>query len=56
MRTAGAGVYGAIQGGRTHNIPQHRLAMLSVYIGGILVAGGFTFFPGRIMHAVVFGS
>ncbi|HXC56648.1 MAG TPA: DUF2306 domain-containing protein [Rhizomicrobium sp.] len=49
------GVYGAIQGARTHNIARHRAAMLSVYIGGILIAGGFTFFPGRIMHAVVFG-
>ncbi len=50
------GVYGAIQGARTHNITQHRIAMLSLYIGGILIAGGFTFVPGRIMHAVVFGS
>jgi uncharacterized membrane protein len=50
------GVYSAIQGARTHNLAQHRIAMLSVYVGGILIAGGFTFFPGRIMHAVVFGS
>ena len=49
------GVYNAIMGARTHNIARHRYAMLSVYIGGILIAGGFTFFPGRIMHAVVFG-
>ncbi|MEI9888277.1 MAG: DUF2306 domain-containing protein [Rhizomicrobium sp.] len=49
------GVYGAIQGARTHNIRRHRLSMLSVYFGAILVAGGFTFLPGRIMHAVVFG-
>ncbi|HEY2033463.1 MAG TPA: DUF2306 domain-containing protein [Rhizomicrobium sp.] len=49
------GVYSALQGARTHNIARHRYAMLSVYIGGILIAGGFTFVPGRIMHAVVFG-
>jgi uncharacterized membrane protein len=49
------GVYNAIQGARTHNVMRHRAAMLSVYIGGILIAGGFTLFPGRIMHAVVFG-
>lgn len=49
------GAYNAIQGARTHNIARHRYAMLSVYIGGILIAGGFTFVPGRIMHAVVFG-
>jgi uncharacterized membrane protein len=29
--------------------------MLSVYIGGIVLAGGLTFVPGRIMHAVMFG-
>ncbi|HEY0303144.1 MAG TPA: DUF2306 domain-containing protein [Rhizomicrobium sp.] len=50
------GVYGAIQGARTHNIAQHRRSILTVYIGGILIAGGFTFLPGRIMHAVVFGN
>jgi len=49
------GIYGAIEGARRHNIALHRRAMLSVYFGGILVAGGFTFLPGRIMHAVVFG-
>jgi len=49
------GAYNAIQGARTHNIARHRYAMLGVYIGGILIAGGFTFVPGRIMHAVVFG-
>jgi uncharacterized membrane protein len=49
------GVYNAIQGARTHNIARHRYAMLGVYIGGILIAGGFTFAPGRIMQAVVFG-
>ena len=30
--------------------------MLGVYIGGILIAGSLTLLPGRIMHAVVFGS
>jgi uncharacterized membrane protein len=30
--------------------------MLSVYIGGILIAGSLTFLPGRIMHAVAFGG
>ncbi len=50
------GVYGAIQGARTHHIAQHRRSILTVYIGGILIAGGFTFLPGRIMHAVVFGN
>ncbi len=34
----------------------HRRAILGVYIGGIFIAGGLTFIPGRIMHAVVFGN
>ena len=50
------GVYNAIQGARTHNIPRHRTAMIAVYIGGMLIAGSLTFLPGRIMHAVVFGG
>lgn len=28
--------------------------MQSVYLGGIVVAGAFTFVPGRIMQAAVF--
>jgi uncharacterized membrane protein len=49
------GNYGAIRGARTHNLAMHRRAVLSVYIGGIFIAGGLTFIPGRIMHAVFFG-
>jgi uncharacterized membrane protein len=49
------GNYGAIRGARAHNIAMHRRAILGVYIGGIFVAGGLTFLPGRIMHAVFFG-
>jgi uncharacterized membrane protein len=50
------GIAGALYGAWTHNVAAHRRAMLSVYIGGMLIAGGLTFLPGRIMHAVVFGS
>ncbi len=50
------GIYNGVQGARTHNIVRHRSAMIALYIGAILVAGGFTFVPGRIMHAVVFGD
>jgi uncharacterized membrane protein len=49
------GVVRALQAARSHNIAQHRYAMLGVYIGGILIAGSLTFLPGRIMHAVVVG-
>ncbi|HXL99989.1 MAG TPA: DUF2306 domain-containing protein [Rhizomicrobium sp.] len=50
------GVVGALRGAWTHNIAMHKRAMLGVYIGGLLIAGALTFLPGRIMHAVVFGS
>ncbi|MGN6517451.1 MAG: DUF2306 domain-containing protein [Rhizomicrobium sp.] len=50
------GVFGALRGAYTHNIAQHKWSMLSVYIGGILIAGTLAFMPGRIMHAVVFGG
>jgi uncharacterized membrane protein len=50
------GVVGALRGAWTHNIAMHKRSMFGVYIGGILVAGGLTFIPGRIMHAVFFGS
>jgi uncharacterized membrane protein len=39
-----------------HNVAKHRRAMISIYIGGLVIAGLFTFVPGRIMHAVVFGQ
>jgi uncharacterized membrane protein len=50
------GVYGALRGARAHRVSRHRRAMLGVYFGGILLAGGLTFLPGRIMHEIFFGS
>jgi uncharacterized membrane protein len=38
-----------------HDVAHHRLAMISIYTGGLVIAGLFTFVPGRIMHAVLFG-
>jgi uncharacterized membrane protein len=49
------GVVGALRGAWTHNIAQHRWSMISVYVGGVLIAGTLAFLPGRVMHAVVFG-
>ena len=49
-------VYRALHGARTHNIAEHKRAMIVLYVAGILIAGGLTFLPGRIMHAVAFGS
>jgi uncharacterized membrane protein len=39
-----------------HAVSQHRNAMISIFLGALVIAGLFTFVPGRIMHAVVFGS
>lgn len=49
-----AGVYNAIVGARTHNIKRHRGAMIGLYLGGLLIAGAFTFMPGRIMYRIFF--
>jgi uncharacterized membrane protein len=38
-----------------HDVTRHRNAMLSLYCGALVIAGLFTFWPGRIMHAVLFG-
>ena len=36
------------------DLRRHGGAFLSIFVGGILVAGAFAFLPGRIMHDVVF--
>src|SRR5215207_2793682 len=40
---------------RRHNVRGHKITMISIFAGALVVAGLFTFVPGRIMHAVVFG-
>lgn len=39
---------------RRGNIKTHRLAMVSMVIGGLISAGGFAFMPDRIMHRIFF--
>ena len=36
-------------------IRAHRAAMVSLYVGGILIAGAFAFSPGRMLHKWLFG-
>ena len=36
---------------RRRAVLQHRRAMIGIFIGGLVIAGAFTFMPGRIMHA-----
>jgi uncharacterized membrane protein len=45
----------AVWRARHHQIAAHRRIMILTFAGGLVVAGLFTFVPGRIMHAVVFG-
>jgi uncharacterized membrane protein len=40
---------------RTHRVTAHRCWMLGIFAGALVIAGIFTFVPGRIMHAVFFG-
>ena len=41
---------------RVHNVTGHRWTMISIFAGALVVAGIFTFVPGRIMHAVALGN
>jgi uncharacterized membrane protein len=46
----------AVVAARRHNVSRHRKTMIGIFTGGLVIAGLFTFLPGRIMHAVVFGQ
>jgi uncharacterized membrane protein len=39
-----------------HDVERHRRTMIGLFLGALVIAGLFTLVPGRIMHAVVFGS
>jgi len=39
-----------------HAVERHRRTMIGLFLGALVIAGLFTLLPGRIMHAVVFGS
>jgi uncharacterized membrane protein len=38
-----------------HRAADHKRIMTMIFTGALVIAGLFTFLPGRIMHAVVFG-
>jgi uncharacterized membrane protein len=44
----------AVWGARSGNIRLHRSGMIGLYVG-LLVAGGFTLIPGRLLGDLVFG-
>ena len=45
----------AVWRARRHTIADHRRIMTMIFVGALVITGLFTFLPGRIMHAVVFG-
>lgn len=46
----------AIGAARAKRITAHRKSMQQLYLGALVIAGFFTFMPGRLMHLVVFGT
>ena len=40
---------------RRHNVRGHKITMISIFFGALVIAGLFTFVPGRLMHTVFFG-
>ena len=45
----------AVMAAHRHDVQRHKFTMIGIFIGALVVAGAFTFVPGRIMHAVAFG-
>ncbi|MCW5963878.1 MAG: DUF2306 domain-containing protein [Bryobacterales bacterium] len=45
-----------VMAARRGDTARHRLGMVLMFVGALMVAGAFTLFPGRIMHRVLFGG
>ncbi len=41
---------------RAGDIKGHQRSMMALYIYGMVITGGLTLLPGRVMHTVLFGS
>ncbi len=46
----------AVLAAQRHHVGTHRWAMISLFAGALVIAGGFTLLPGRIMHRVLLGG
>lgn len=46
----------AVMLARRGNIRAHKRSMIGLFAGALIIAGIFTFVPGRIMHTVLFGG
>ncbi len=40
---------------RKGNVRKHKIKMILLYVGAIMIAGGFTLAPGRYLHGLFFG-
>lgn len=40
---------------RRHRVRGHRITMISIFVGALVIAGAFTFIPGRLMYQVAVG-
>jgi len=45
----------AVHHARRGNIRQHKIWIMLFYILALLLTGGFTLWPGRVMHGGLFG-
>lgn len=50
------GLTSGVRAARGRRIRDHRKIMTNMVWGGLVVAGGFTLLPGRVMHSVLFGG
>jgi uncharacterized membrane protein len=39
---------------RRHDVRTHKYNMIGLYVGGLIIAGGFAFMPGRLLHTWLF--
>ncbi len=46
----------AVLDARRHRVAKHARGMRILFVAALLIAGIFTFMPGRIMHDVAFGA
>jgi uncharacterized membrane protein len=46
----------AYRAARKGDIKTHQRKMILLYFGALIIAGGFTFYPGRYLHEVFFGA
>lgn len=49
-------LFTAVRSARNHRVADHKRNMQGLAFGALLIAGAFTFLPGRLMNAVLLGG